>query len=189
VNKWPRLAAKRGMAFPGCLANGSASSCPAIAGCSIRPRASGGGGPRVARWRGRRTQRAARVFVISGHVRSLASSCEENLPQRKRSSKSSAPSTTVRSLRELQWSPSPASRGRKEPAFSQRDLRRSFIHGEARIERKPLRYPPLATCFSLPSAKRGGRTPTDAEPTAASSDAARAQRSAHACRRSTAALA
>jgi len=34
--------------------------------------------------------------------------------QRQRSSASRAPSTTVRSLRELQWSPSPASRGRKK---------------------------------------------------------------------------
>jgi hypothetical protein len=69
-----------------------------------------------------------------GDVRtcSLASSCEEYFLQRKRSSASCAPSTTVRSLRELQWSPSPASRGRKGVAFSQRDPRRSFIHGEAR---------------------------------------------------------
>ena len=42
---------------------------------------------------------------------SLASSCNENLLQRKRSSDSGAPSTTVRSLRELQWSPSPAIAG------------------------------------------------------------------------------
>ena len=38
--------------------------------------------------------------------------------QRKRSSESRAPSTTVRSLRELQWSPSPASRGRMARALS-----------------------------------------------------------------------
>jgi hypothetical protein len=38
--------------------------------------------------------------------------------QRKRSSASGAPSTTVRSLRELQWSPSPASRGRMVQAIS-----------------------------------------------------------------------
>jgi hypothetical protein len=92
---------------------------------------------------------------MSGHVRSLASSCEKNFLQRKRSSASGAPSTTVRSLRELQWSPSPASRGRKGPALSQRDLRRSFIQGEARIERISLPYPPLATCFCLPSKKKG----------------------------------
>ena len=49
----------------------------------IRPRDSGGGGPPEGRWRGRRTQRAARVFVMSGHVRSLASSCNENFLQRK----------------------------------------------------------------------------------------------------------
>ena len=38
----------------------------------------------------------------------------------------------------------------------------------------PLRYPPLATCFSLPSQKKkGGRTPTDADPTAALARGAR----------------
>src|SRR5580700_119077 len=30
-----------------------------------------------------------------------------------------------------------------------------------------LRYPPLATCFFFPPKRRGGRTPTDADPTAA----------------------
>src|SRR5580692_2859801 len=46
----------------------------------IRPRDSGGGGPpcEAGWWRGRRTRRAARVLVMSGHVRSLASSCNEN---------------------------------------------------------------------------------------------------------------
>src|SRR5580700_477278 len=44
----------------------------------------------------------------------------------------------------------------------------------ARRERgKALRYPPLATCFFLPSSKRGGRTPTDADPTAALAHGAR----------------
>src|SRR5580700_5593038 len=44
----------------------------------------------------------------------------------------------------------------------------------ARRERgKPLRYPPPATCFSLPSSKRGGRTPTDADLTAALAHGAR----------------
>ena len=42
---------------------------------------------------------------------SLAYSCSENFLQRKRSSTPGAPSTTVRSLRELQWSPSPAIAG------------------------------------------------------------------------------
>ena len=79
----------------------------------IRHRDSGGGGPpcEAGWWRGRRTQRAARLFVVSKHFRSLASSCSENFQQRQRSSASSAPSTTVRSLRELQWSPSPAIAG------------------------------------------------------------------------------
>ena len=59
---------------------------------------------------------------MSKHFRSLASSCEENSPKRQRSSASCAPSTTVRSLRELQWSPSPASRGRmvRAASFSRR---------------------------------------------------------------------
>jgi hypothetical protein len=47
---------------------------------------------------------------------SLASSCDGNFLLRKRSREAGAPSTTVRSLRELQWSPSPASRGRKVAA-------------------------------------------------------------------------
>ena len=49
-----------------------------------------------------------------------------------------------------------------------------------------IHHPPLA--FVFPHLKRGGRTPTDAESTAALTGAARAQRSAHACRRSTTAL-
>src|SRR6202035_1728777 len=84
------------------------------------PPRSGGGGPPEGRWRGRRTQRDARVFVMSKHFRSPESSCEENLLQRQQNSESGAPSTTVRSLRELQWSPSPASRGRKVISFSRR---------------------------------------------------------------------
>jgi len=40
----------------------------------------GGGGPpcEAGWWRGRRPRRAARVLMMSGHVRSLASSCNEN---------------------------------------------------------------------------------------------------------------
>src|SRR5580692_11724498 len=85
--------------------------------------------------------------------------------------------------------PPPLSRGRKALAFSQRDPRRSFINGEARIGKVlfAIHHSPLA--FVFPHLKRGGRTPTDAESTAALTGAARAQRSAHACRRSTAALA
>src|ERR1700688_22517 len=44
--------------------------------------------------------------------------------------------------------------------------------------RNLLRYPPLATCFSLPSAKRGGRTTTDADPPAALAQGARAAKRA-----------
>ena len=39
--------------------------------------------------------------------------------------------------------------------------------------KSPLRYPSLATCFFLPSSKRGGRTPTDADPTTALAHGAR----------------
>jgi hypothetical protein len=47
--------------------------------------------------------------------------------------------------------------------FSQRDPRRSYVSGELRIERISLRYPPLATCFFLPSQKKkGGGTPANA---------------------------
>jgi hypothetical protein len=60
--------------------------------------------------------------------------------------------------------PPPLSRGRivRALAFSQRDPRRSFIQGEARIGkvRSAIHHSPLA--FFLPSSKRGGRTPTNA---------------------------
>jgi hypothetical protein len=51
----------------------------------------------------------------------------------------------------------PLSRGRKAPASSQRDPRRSYVSGQLRIERISLPYPPLATCFCLPSNKKGRR--------------------------------
>jgi hypothetical protein len=43
-----------------------------------------------------------------------AASSSNIVLQRRRSDESEAPSTTLRSLRELGWSPSPASRGRKK---------------------------------------------------------------------------
>ena len=71
--------------------------------------------------------------------------------QRQRSGESCAPSTTVRSLRELQWSPSPASRGRRVRAisFSQRDPRRSYVSGQLRIGESlfPIHHSPLAFVF------------------------------------------
>jgi hypothetical protein len=80
-------------------------------------------------------------------------------------------------------------RVKKAISSSQRDPRRSLINGEARNRQtfSAIHHSPLA--FFFPLQKRGGRTPTDADPTAALTGAARAQRSAHACRRSTAALA
>jgi hypothetical protein len=99
---------------------------------------------------------------MSGHIRSLVSRCCENFLQRKRSSGSGAPSTTVRSLRELQWSPSPASRGRKGEASSQRDPRRSFIQGEARIGkvRFAIHHSPLAFPFLHKRRKEAERRQT-----------------------------
>src|SRR5580693_10004305 len=69
--------------------------------------------------------------------------------------------------------PPPLSRGRKEPALSQRDPRRSYVQGEARIGkvRFAIHHSPLA--FFFPQKRRGGGTPTDAEPTAALSRGAR----------------
>jgi hypothetical protein len=65
--------------------------------------------------------------------------------------------------------PLPASRGRMVRAIplSQRDPRRSSVSGELRIERisLPIHRSPLA--FFFPHRKRGGRTPTDADPTTA----------------------
>jgi hypothetical protein len=72
------------------------------------------------------------------------------LLQRQRLVTASAPSTTVRSLRELQWSPSPAARGRKVIAFSRRDARPSFA---ARTK---------ATKVSPPHKMRGGGAPEGA---------------------------
>jgi hypothetical protein len=94
----------------------------------------------------------------------LAISCEENLPQRQRSLESGAPSTTVRSLRELQWSPSPANAGADGASGLALTTRSASELDQWRGANATnlLRYPPLATCFFLPSAKRGGRTPTDA---------------------------
>ncbi len=62
--------------------------------------------------------------MIQGYLRGEASI----VLRRQRSSESGAPSTTVRSLRELQWSPSPASRGRmaRALAFSQRTRARGL---------------------------------------------------------------
>ena len=58
---------------------------------------------------------------------------------------------------------------------SQRDPRRSYVSGQLRIERISLPYPPLATCFCLPSKKKGeAERRQTLGTTAASCDAARA---------------
>ena len=76
--------------------------------------------------------------------------------------------------------PPPLSRGRMVRAisFSQRDPRRSYVPGEARIGkvRFAIHHPPLA--FFFPQIRRGGRTPTDAEPTAALAHGARSAKRA-----------
>jgi hypothetical protein len=85
----------------------------------IRHRDSGGGGPREARWRGRGQQRNfdnARLsadYELDKSFDALSDSILSSFTflQRQRSSASCAPSTAVRSLRELQWSPSPANAG------------------------------------------------------------------------------
>ena len=84
--------------------------------------------------------------------------------------------------------PPPLSRGRmREGILTTRSASEFYPWRGANWE-SPLRYPPPATCFFLPSAKRGGRTPTDAGHQPPRLRTARARRSAHACRRSTAAL-
>jgi hypothetical protein len=169
------------------------------------PPRSGGGGPPEGRWRGRRTQRAAihppprqrgrgtalRSRVVEGAQEStrrkslgglqsfsLASSCEENSPQRKRSLESRAPSTTVRSLRELQWSPSPAIAGA--------DSASALI---------PATHPASGSCRPKPpifclQKNKGRRSAEKAHQSSVLCGARpRAHRSALAFRRSTAALA
>ena len=137
-----------------------APSAPAIAGEGDHPAKQGGGGAQAS---------TRRKSLRDIRTCSLASSWEENLLQRKRSSTPGAPSTTVRSLRELQWSPSPASRGRKGEATRQRlDARGSASW------RNSSPFIAFTLCFSLPSQKKkGGRTPTDADPAAALARGAR----------------
>ena len=166
----------------------AASRRPGMTANHPPPRSGGGGPPCEAGWwRGRRPQRAARVFVMPKHVRPL-------LLQRE----FSATKTKLRVRRPLHHGslatrapvvPLPRFAGAERASVLATRSASEFYPWRGANWESPLRYPPPATCFFLPSAKRGGRTPTDAEPTAASSDAARAQRSAHACRRSTAALA
>jgi hypothetical protein len=85
----------------------------------IRPRDSGGGGPPRRGGGGGAGLNAARKLPSCVDIRlarflsnKRSSSAAVMRLQRQQSSASGAPSTTVRSLRELQWSPSPASRGR-----------------------------------------------------------------------------
>jgi hypothetical protein len=103
----------------GIIALGHVNSFLIGAALSIRPRDSGGGGPPEGRWRGRGQQRnfdnarlsADQKLDDSFHVLSNSILSAFIVLQRQRSSESCAPSTTVRSLRELQWSPSPAIAG------------------------------------------------------------------------------
>ena len=99
----------------------------------------------------RRAQNSRKVCTASLHLQ--------------RSESRRGPLTLVRSAH----STSPRTRGEVKQAIpaSQHDPRRSFVHGEARIgkARFAIHHSPLA--FLFPHPKRGGRTPTDADPTAA----------------------
>jgi hypothetical protein len=113
--------------------------------------------------------------MMSGHFRSLL------LAKRIFRNKNEAPRPAPPPPRFARYAsssgpPPPLARGRKARAISssQRDPRRSYVSGQLRIERISLPYPPLATCFFLPSKK--GRRNADKRwaTTAASCDAARA---------------
>src|SRR5579862_10046951 len=92
--------------------------------------------------------------MMSGHIRSLLLaariSCNENEAQRP-----APPPPRFARFASSSGPPPPLSRGRKEPAPSQRDPRRSYVSGQLRIEKISLPYPPLATCFCLPLKKKG----------------------------------
>src|ERR1700683_1823345 len=84
-------------------------------------------------------------------------------PQRKRSSASGAPSTTVRSLRELQWSPSPAIAGAERGGALATRQRLRSMPGRGANWRKSSPFIAFTLCFSLPSQKKkGGGTPANA---------------------------
>ena len=115
--------------------------------------------------------------------------CEKNSLQRKRSSASGAPSTTVRSLRELQWSPSPASAGAERGGGLATRRRLRLMLGEARLEKLVSTHRLHPLLFSSLTKEEGKRNADKrGSPTAASCDAARALRGALVCRRSTTAL-
>jgi hypothetical protein len=76
------------------------SSVRRFATITFLPRDSGEGGPPEGWWKGRGTQSERRQFKEISAPTLIAL-------RRQRRGESSAPSTTVRSLRELQWSPSP----------------------------------------------------------------------------------
>jgi hypothetical protein len=148
----------------------------------IRHRDSGGGGPPRRGGGGGAGLNAARKLPSCADIKlarflsSKRSSAAIIRLHRKRSSASRVPSTTVRSLRELQWSPSPASRGRMVRAMS-------FS--------RCIRIRALATNGTKcsPPKNKGRQSAERRKSWAASSDAARAERSALAFRRSTAAIA
>ena len=138
------------------------------------PRDSGEGGPPCAAgwWKGRGRRRHFDDAGCTLTTRSIESFHSENYSsllggtvlQRQRSSASSAPSTTVRSLRELQWSPFPRFAGAevRALAFSQRGPRRSFIQGEEQIGKVRFanRYSPLAFPFLRKRRKEAERRQT-----------------------------
>ena len=102
-------------------------------------------------WRGRRTQRAARVFVMSKHVRSLLLATKTFCTDNEAPSPAPPPPRFAR-FASSSGPPPPLSRGRKARAiaFSRRPSRPSFA---ARTK---------ATAVSLPSKIKGGGAPEGA---------------------------
>jgi hypothetical protein len=172
---------------------------------SFRPRASGGGGPPEGWWRGRGQRGDAQAVTLA--------------PSLLREFSAAAMKRRVRGPlhRAARGPPPPLPRGRKEGAFSRRDVRASLIVRAdfvARMEQSVIRErwfgctaaPDFAEPVIGPATsgrtrwlhpgyeERKEKKKKEAErrqtrnPRAASSDAARAGRSALACRRSTAAL-
>src|SRR5579862_2403489 len=149
----------------------SRGNCPRLCGFSrpfatitFLPRDSGEGGPPEGWWKGRGTQSERRQFkeISTPTLTAL---------RRQRRGESCAPSTTVRSLRELQWSPSPAFAG-AESVSGFRFIRISFtLHKKGRrsADRRNCHVPRRANrcchLFALGAwARLRARTPTGAPP-------------------------
>jgi hypothetical protein len=168
---------------------------PRASGARHPPPRSGGGGPRVARWRGRRTRRAARVFVMPKHVRLFACSLARFLLRRE----SSTTKTKCCARRPLHHGslatrapvvPLPRFAGAERGGALATRQRLSFIPGEVRIGETHLRLSPSPFAFLfLHKRRREAERRQTLVTTAASCDTARTLQGALVCRRSTTALA